>query len=219
MLYYLILLIVIYCYSKLLLNIGKYHSYLSCPAPSRSWFRIGILLLQHSQKETPEDVSLDVFLMNGHKITVNIKSTDQTDDVLEVQIIHQFYCIPEKRGYYGSRTVIIRVCRDFLVFNLQATFLLGFLLNFACGLLWQRSGHPIILVAQESELCSGESKMSTILINFEYCLCSSRRAQFHFWYSDVVRFDLWPLLQSQMRIAKVKSAYNLLIIGPRSLGW
>ena len=34
---------------------------------------------------------------------------------------------------------------------------------------------------------------------------------------DVVRFDLGPLLQGQMRIAKVKSAYNSLIIGPRGL--
>ena len=30
--------------------------------------------------------------------------------------------------------------------------------------------------------------------------------------SDVVRFDLRPLLQGQMRIGKLKSAYNLLII-------
>ena len=49
------------------------------------------------------------------------------------------------------------------MFNLQATFVLGFLLNFASGLLWQRSGHPIIglgpvLVAKESKLCSGEKK-------------------------------------------------------------
>ena len=36
--------------------------------------------------------------------------------------------------------------------------------------------------------------------------------------SDVVRFDLGPLLQGQTRIAKLKSAYNLLIIGPRGLG-
>ena len=36
--------------------------------------------------------------------------------------------------------------------------------------------------------------------------------------SDVVGFDLGPL-QGQMRTAKVKSAYNLLIIGPRCLGW
>ena len=40
------------------------------------------------------------------------------------------------------------------------------------------------------------------------------------WESfGVVRFDIGPLLQVQMRIAKLKSAYNLLIIGPRSLGW
>ena len=30
--------------------------------------------------------------------------------------------------------------------------------------------------------------------------------------SDVVRFDLGPLLQGQMRVAKLKSAFNLLII-------
>ena len=40
------------------------------------------------------------------------------------------------------------------------------------------------------------------------------------WESfGVVGFDLGPLLQGHMRIAKVKSAYNLLIIGPRGLGW
>ena len=40
------------------------------------------------------------------------------------------------------------------------------------------------------------------------------------WESfDVVRFDLGPLLQDRTRIAKLKSAYNLLIIGPRGLGW
>ena len=37
--------------------------------------------------------------------------------------------------------------------------------------------------------------------------------------SDVVRFDLGPLLQGETRIAKLKSAYNSLIIGPRGLGW
>ena len=30
---------------------------------------------------------------------------------------------------------------------------------------------------------------------------------------------LGPLLQGQTRIAKVKSAYNSFIIGPRGLGW
>ena len=35
----------------------------------------------------------------------------------------------------------------------------------------------------------------------------------------VVGFDLGPLLQGQSRIAKLKSAYSSLIIGPRGLGW
>ena len=37
--------------------------------------------------------------------------------------------------------------------------------------------------------------------------------------SGVVGFDLGPLLQGQKRIAKVKTAYNSLIIGPRGVGW
>ena len=36
--------------------------------------------------------------------------------------------------------------------------------------------------------------------------------------SDVVRFDLGTLLQGQMRITNLKSAYNSLIIGPRDFG-
>ena len=40
------------------------------------------------------------------------------------------------------------------------------------------------------------------------------------WESfGVVGFDLGPLLQGQTRIAKINSAYNLLIIGHRGLGW
>ena len=35
----------------------------------------------------------------------------------------------------------------------------------------------------------------------------------------VVGFDLGPLLQGQMSPAKLKSAYSMLIIGPRGLGW
>ena len=37
--------------------------------------------------------------------------------------------------------------------------------------------------------------------------------------SGVVGFDLGILLQGQMITAKLKSAYNSLIIGPRGLGW
>ena len=35
----------------------------------------------------------------------------------------------------------------------------------------------------------------------------------------VVGFDLGPLLQGQTKIAKLKSAYSSLIIGPTGLGW
>ena len=37
--------------------------------------------------------------------------------------------------------------------------------------------------------------------------------------SGVVRFDLGPLVQGQPSIAKPKSVYNSLIVGPRGLGW
>ena len=37
-------------------------------------------------------------------------------------------------------------------------------------------------------------------------------------YSDVFRFDLGSLLRGKTRIAKLKSVYNSLIIGPRLLG-
>ena len=37
--------------------------------------------------------------------------------------------------------------------------------------------------------------------------------------SGMVRFDLGPLLQGQVGTAKLKSAYNLLIIDPSGLGW
>ena len=37
--------------------------------------------------------------------------------------------------------------------------------------------------------------------------------------SGVVRFDLGPLVQGQTKIAKPKSAYNSLIVGPTGLGW
>ena len=35
----------------------------------------------------------------------------------------------------------------------------------------------------------------------------------------VVKFNLGSMLQGQMRIAKLKSAYNSPIVGARGLGW
>ena len=40
------------------------------------------------------------------------------------------------------------------------------------------------------------------------------------WESfGLVSFDLVPLLQDQMRIAKLTSTNNSFVIGPRALGW
>ena len=40
------------------------------------------------------------------------------------------------------------------------------------------------------------------------------------WESfGVVEFHLRPLVQGQTRIAKLKSGYNSLVIGPRGLEW
>ena len=40
------------------------------------------------------------------------------------------------------------------------------------------------------------------------------------WESlGVDRFDLGPLLQGKMRIAKLTSVYNSFILGPTGLGW
>eukprot|EP00106_Octopus_bimaculoides_P000031 XP_014767473.1 PREDICTED: sorting nexin-17-like [Octopus bimaculoides] len=41
---------------------------------------------QESMQQIEESVNLEVYLMNDHKLTVNITSTDQTEDVLEVVI-------------------------------------------------------------------------------------------------------------------------------------
>ncbi|XP_046577803.1 sorting nexin-17-like isoform X2 [Haliotis rubra] len=76
---------------------------------------------QETQKEEAERVTLDVFLMNGHKIVVNILSTDQTEDVLE-KVASQIE-IPDQYVYYfgiflvrkeeGGDNSIVRKFQDF----------------------------------------------------------------------------------------------------------
>ncbi|KAK7091969.1 sorting nexin-17-like isoform X2 [Littorina saxatilis] len=75
---------------------------------------------QDSQKETPERVSLDIYLMNGHKITVSVTSTDQTDDVLEA-VASQIEIPNDLVYYFGIYLVrkeedsmaIVRKMQDF----------------------------------------------------------------------------------------------------------
>ncbi|XP_033100684.1 sorting nexin-17-like [Anneissia japonica] len=78
-----------------------------------------------AQKETekgiPESVELNVYLMNGHKITVDIMSTDQAEDVLEAvaskielpdQFVYYFglYLVKKDESTAGS---IVRKIHDF----------------------------------------------------------------------------------------------------------
>lgn len=53
---------------------------------------------QETQKETSESVSMDLYLMNGYKITVKIMSTDQTEEVLEA--VASQLDLPEEFTYY-----------------------------------------------------------------------------------------------------------------------
>lgn len=45
-------------------------------------------LLQLSRDVESKEVVLDIYLMNGNKVQVNVLTADQTDDVLEVKFMH-----------------------------------------------------------------------------------------------------------------------------------
>ena len=70
---------------------------------------------------------------------------DLGKDVINSDIINLYFIVSLKIGDTMDHAAIVRihVHRDFLAFNVQATFLFRFLLNLASGLLWQRSGHPV----------------------------------------------------------------------------
>jgi len=93
------------------------------PAIANSDVFNGFLLQaqQETQKEQAENVVLDVFLMNGHKITINIVSTDQTEEVLEG--VSSQIDLPDEFVYYfglylvkkedQSDNTIVRKLQDF----------------------------------------------------------------------------------------------------------
>ena len=70
-------------------------------------------------------------------------------------------------------------------------------------------------------------KQNTVMLTVCHVIISGHifsRSVFNFQKKNRVRLpsyttDLGPLLQGQTRIAKLKSAYNSLIFGPRGLGW
>ncbi|XP_022105765.1 sorting nexin-17-like isoform X1 [Acanthaster planci] len=77
---------------------------------------------KETRRETPMEAKLDVYLMNGHKITVNIMSTDQTDDVLEVvaseiglksDFVYYFALFLVMKDEDDERGTIVRRVQDF----------------------------------------------------------------------------------------------------------
>lgn len=44
-----------------------------------------VVFFKECLKVSSESVQLDIYLMNGQKVALNIQSTDRTDDVLEVR--------------------------------------------------------------------------------------------------------------------------------------
>ena len=88
-------------------------------------------------------------------------------------------CIPEKRKYYGSCTVIVRtcICRDVCV---QPTSHISFGISFnlckwlAMAQIWP----PYYFGSPGVKIMLWGVKTSNILTNFDYCLCSSCTAQF-----------------------------------------
>ncbi|XP_052225977.1 sorting nexin-17-like isoform X2 [Dreissena polymorpha] len=65
---------------------------------------------QETQKEQSENVSLDVYLMNGHKISIGVVSTDQTEDVLE-SVASQID-LPEDFVYYFGLYLVCKEASD-----------------------------------------------------------------------------------------------------------
>ena len=62
--------------------------------------------------------------------------------------------------------------------------------------------------------------ITCLLLVLEVCIVKSTYRKS--WAGNLLmcfRFNLGPFVQGQTRRAKVKSAYNSLIIGPRGLGW
>ena len=76
-------------------------------------------------------------------------------------------------------------------------------------------GHP--RSAKVPHVVNFKSPYIALIIAPRGLACKTNLQEIMGWESCDVRFDLAPLLQGQMRLAKLKRAYNSPIIGPRGL--
>lgn len=76
-----------------------------------------LALAQETQQIPTEEVQLEIYLSNGQKVKINILTSDQTEDVLEVRMLYSVLCI--------CRTVFtflpLQVCLLFLWFLIRIT--------------------------------------------------------------------------------------------------
>lgn len=92
-----------------------------CQDPGIASSSIFVSFFLNAQKESlkasPEDVQLDVYLMNGQKVALKIQSTDRTDDVLEAlmaeiglheDLVYYFGLFLIKRADDGEATIVRR---------------------------------------------------------------------------------------------------------------
>ena len=83
------------CLAQIMLLIWKLGYTLEGNKSMRNWLSWECLIesvllfwlffFKESLKASSESVQLDIYLMNGQKVALNIQSTDRTDDVLEVR--------------------------------------------------------------------------------------------------------------------------------------
>lgn len=91
------------------LHIEKYLQLVSQDARISNSPTFNNLLLvaqQETRRETREDVSLEIFLMNEHRISVDVQNVEQTDSVLEK--VCQQLSVPEQFHYCFSLFLIRR---------------------------------------------------------------------------------------------------------------
>lgn len=64
---------------------------------------------QETQQIPTEEVALDICLSNGQKVTVNILTSDQTEDVLDVSVLFKCKQTPDFHSVCSAKNVFVIV--------------------------------------------------------------------------------------------------------------
>uniref|UniRef100_A0A8D3D4T7 Sorting nexin 17 n=1 Tax=Scophthalmus maximus TaxID=52904 RepID=A0A8D3D4T7_SCOMX len=97
---------------------------------------------QETQQIPTEDVSLDICLSNGQKVTVNILTSDQTEDVLDVSVGSNLSPLFSRENVFKSQRKINSVCKHVR----SCMFLCNYFLT--CAVYMKGSGFLVFLLHQ-----------------------------------------------------------------------